>query len=392
MAGAALDASALREAAVRNTGLEDWGEDRSFLVGLDKLIEAVEAMGCAARLREPVAAQVTGLLETRLRLEEDARLNPVILTGRIERPLIVTGLPRSGTTWLYELLALDPSVRAPLDWEVVAPWPAPELETWDTDPRIAQTQARYEAMLAAAPELATMHNFDARLPQECNQIQMLGFASSNFWAGYGVPRYLDWITHERLPGLFNSHRRVLQQLQWKGPRGRWTLKGPPHILAIEDLLAAYPDACIVQTHRDPAKMVASLANMIRAMRRLRFSDVPELVDGRQIARDVRDHFGAGLDRTAANRADPAIDRHFVDVAYRDTVADPVGTVRRIYAAFDLPFTEAYQQRLKSHIAAQRATGHGKHKYDMGEFGLDELGLPERFTAYRERFGDLLAEA
>lgn len=391
LARTTLDVGALCEAAQRNTGLTDWGGDRSFLTGLGKLVESVEEMGCADLLRGSVAAQAVSLLETRLRLEEDARLNPQILLGPIERPLIVTGLPRTGTTWLFELLALDPVVRAPLDWEVQSPWPAPESATWKIDPRIAAAQAGYEAMLAAAPELATMHHFDARGPQECNAITQYHFASSNFWASYAVPKYIDWLTAERPEGVFNTHRRILQQLQWKGPRGRWTLKSPPHLLMIHDLLEAYPDACIIHTHREPAKMVASLANMVRALRQVRFPDVPELTEPKAVARSVLHHFGTALERATEARTDPAIDRRFVDVAYRDTVANPIGTVRRIYDAFGLPWTAEYEKRLHDHIGAQHATGHGKHRYDPEEFGIRELALQEQLPHYRARFGDLLSD-
>jgi len=387
-----LDATELCAAAERNTGLSEWGADRTFLTGLGKLTDAVEAMSCADILRDSVAAQAVSLLETRLRLEDDARRHPQILLGPIERPVIVTGLPRTGTTWLFELLALDPAVRAPLDWEVASPWPAPELATWDTDPRIARVEAAYEAMLAAAPELATMHHFDARLPQECNSITQLHFASSNFWASYAVPDYIDWLTFEKPEGVFNTHRRVLQQLQWKGPRGRWTLKSPPHLLMIEELLEAYPDACIIQTHREPAKMVASLANMIRALRRVRNPGLTEILEPRMIARSVLSHFGTALERGTQSRTKPEVDRHFVDVAYRDTLANPIGTVRRIYEAFDLPWTADYEKRLSDHIGAQHSAGHGKHIYDMSEFGIADLDLPSQFPAYRARFGDLLSDS
>lgn len=386
-----LDEADLFAAAEHATGLSDWGADPTFQVGLRKLIEAVEAMPVAAALRSSVAAEITNLLATRLRLQDDANRHPEILLGAIERPLILTGSPRSGTTWLYELLALDPATRAPLDWEVGSPWPAPEAATFETDPRIGQMQARYAAMLAAAPELATMHNFDARLPQECNAFTTYHFASSNFWASYAVPDYIDWLTFDRPEGVFNTHRRVLQQLQWKGPRGRWILKSPPHLLMLEELIAAYPDAMIIQTHREPARMVASLSNMLRSLRRVRVPGVPELLEPKAIARSVMSHFGAALERATESRRDPAVERHFIDVAYRDTVADPIGTVRRIYEHFELPFTSAYDERLRQLVNAERASGHGKHSYDPEEFGLSELDLANRFPNYRARFGELLSD-
>lgn len=387
-----LDPAALMAQAERVSGLSRWGADRTFEAGLGRLVDAVEAMPFAAALREAVAAQVTQLLVTRLQLEEDARQQPEILRAGIRRPLIVVGLPRTGTTWLYELLALDPAVRAPLTWEAAAPCPAPEVATFATDPRIAQVQAGFDAMLRAVPELATMHPFGATVPAECNAIMQLHFASSNFWAAYDVPDYLRWLTQAPAPGAMNTHRRVLQQLQWKGPKGRWVLKSPPYLLMLEDLLAAYPDACLVQTHREPAKMVASLANMIRALRRARYPDIAELVEPASIARSVLHHFGAALRRGVASREDAGVEARFLDIAYRDLVKDPVGTVRRIYDHFALPWPAAFADRLRSYIGRPRSAGHGKHRYDPAEFGIDALGLPDRFPEYRARFGGLLEDS
>ncbi|MCY4566400.1 MAG: sulfotransferase [Gammaproteobacteria bacterium] len=387
-----LNRAALMAQAEQDSGLSHWGVDRTFEEGLDRLVDAVEAMPFAAALREAVATQVTQLLATRLQLEEDARQQPEILRGEICRPLIVLGLPRTGTTWLFELLALDQGARAPLTWEAAAPWPAPELATFATDPRIRRTQAGFDAMLQAVPELATMHPFGATVPAECNAITQLHFASSNFWAAYDVPDYLRWLTEAPAPGAMNIHRRVLQQLQWKGPKGRWVLKSPPYLLMLEDLLAAYPDACLVQTHREPAKMVASLANMIRALRRARYPDIADLLEPESIARSVLYHFGTALQRGVTSREDPGVESRFLDIAYRDLVRDPVGTVRRIYDRFDLPWTAALDERLKSHINRRRSTGHGKHIYDPAEFDIDALNLPDRFPEYRARFGDLLADS
>lgn len=387
-----LDPAVLMAQAEQHSGLSRWGADRTFEAGLCRLVDAVEAMPFAAALREAVAAQVTQLLVTRLQLEEDARQQPEILHAGIRRPLIVVGLPRTGTTWLYELLALDPAVRAPLTWEAAAPCPAPEVANFATDPRIPQVQAGFDAMLRAVPELATMHPFGATVPAECNAIMQLHFASSNFWAAYDVPDYLRWLTEAPAPGAMNTHRRVLQQLQWKGPKGRWVLKSPPYLLMLEDLLAAYPDACLVQTHREPAKMVASLANMIRALRRARYPEIAELAEPASIARSVLYHFGAALQRGVASREDPDVEARFLDIAYRDLVQDPVGTVRRIYDRFELPWPPAFEDRLRSHIGKPRSAGHGKHRYDPAEFGIDALALPDRFPEYRGRFEDFLQDS
>lgn len=387
-----LDRAVLMAEAEQVSGLSRWGADRTFEVGLGRLIDAVEAMPFARALREAVQGQVVQLLTSRLQLEEDARQHPEILTGEIRCPLIVVGLPRTGTTWLFDLLALDEHTRVPLTWEVGAPCPAPELATFATDPRIARSQAGINAMLRSVPEVATMHPFGATMPAECNAILQLHFASSNFWASYAVPDYVRWLTDAPAAGAMNTHRRVLQQLQWKGPKGRWVLKSPPWLLMLEDLLAAYPDACLVQTHREPATMVASLSNMIRALRRARSPEIAELLEPASIARSVLYHFGTALQRSIASRTNPDVEARFLDIAYRDLVRDPIGTVRRIYDRFRLPWPEAFEDRLRSHIDRPRSAGHGKHTYDPREFGIDALELPDRFPEYRARFGDLLEDS
>jgi hypothetical protein len=378
-------------AAEQQTGLSDWGDDLTFRVGLQRLLAAVESLEATKRLRPYVAPHVIRLLATRLRLQDDGKRHPEVLAVTTGRPLIVTGMPRSGTTWLHELLALDTAARAPLDWEVQSPWPAPEATTYHTDPRIAEFDAMNKSIIADAPELATVHNFHARLPQECNTIATLHFASANFWSVYGVPDYLQWLCEVRPEGVFNTHKRLLQQLQWKGPKGRWTLKSPSHLLSLDELLAAYPDACLVQTHREPARTIASLANFIRSRRRGRFPDEPELMDPNAIARSATSYFGLGLERGTESRRNPEIDERFIDVAYRDIVRSPLSVIRRIYDHLGFEFSADFEGRIKEHLAKPRQTGHGRHKYDPEDVGVAELRLGEKFSDYRARFGDLLSE-
>jgi hypothetical protein len=375
--------------AERQSGLSNWGEDLTFRVGLRQLLAAVESMRAAPKLRPVVSAHVVRLLVTRLQLVRDATLHPGILTEKIQRPLIVTGMPRTGTTWLYELLALDSNARAPLDWEIQKPSPPPDASRYQTDPRILEVETVNQRILQGAPELATMHNWHAKLPQECNAITTLHFASINFWSVYAVPHYVRWLRDAPPDGVFNTHKRLLQQLQWKGPKGRWTLKSPPHMFMLEQLLEAYPDACLIQTHRNPTKVVASLANMVRSRRRERFADEAEMMDTKAIARSAADFFGTGLERATESRRNPALDRHFMDVDYRDTIRDPLGVLRRIYDHFGFDYTKEFEARVKAHVAAPRQTGHGQHHYDPNEFGIAELHLEDQFPRYRARFGHLI---
>jgi len=371
-------------AAEQLTGCASWGDDDSFRVGLAVLLSDIDTM--AEPQRRAALDIVTGALATRLSLVADAEREPGILREEIERPLVVIGMPRTGTTLLHELLALDPAARAPLTWECTEPSPPPRAETFLTDPRIARAVERDRASKAANPELAALHPAGPQLPTECHAFTMSHFDSAYFWASLDVPAYAAWYTSERPHTLYATHRRVLQQLQWRGPRGRWTLKSPPHLLSLEALLQAYPDACLVQTHRDPTRVMASLASVITAVRRPLYPDI----DRRAVGASVVDVWSKILERGAVSRDSTAVDEHVIDVAYRDLVADPMGTVQHIHEHFDLPFSSEHRARMEEFLAGA-GRHEGGHRYQLGDFGLDASELDARSPEYRDRFGHLLSE-
>ncbi|WP_162986957.1 sulfotransferase family protein [Sphingomonas paeninsulae] len=378
------DALARAEAA---TDLSNWGTDDAFRVGLAKLIEAIASAELPEFGRAALESQIIDLLSTRLHFVEDERLYPEIVTQVIERPLILTGLPRTGTTILHDLCALDPAGRAPLEWESARPWPAPEAATYATDFRIAQTQAEIDARLEAMPILRSMHPWGATLPADCLSFLALSFVCSRFVASFSVPDYSHWLSVTKPDGVYRTHKRALQQLQWRGPKGRWILKEPQHLLDLEQLVGVYPDACIVQTHRDPVRTIASVASLIWTIQ----SMLRPGIDKKETGRIALELFGAHLERGTIARETKAIDDRVIDIAYRDTVLDPVGTVRRIYDHFGLPFSSEHANRIEHHIGDNPQGKHGAHKYTPEEFGLDKAALKGLMPEYRHRFADLLEE-
>ena len=383
-----LAVTSLMEAAAVATGLDDWGPDRSFVAGLQAVVDAMAGVDHHPAVVEGFRNHMVGLLSTRLHLVDDQQHHPDILEGRVERPVILIGLARTGTTILHDLLALDPDARAPREWETAAPWPAPETASWDTDPRIAAVDAQLENLLQAAPQLRAMHPWGARLPSDCLNMMALHFASAAFWAAYSIDDFARWLVTDPVEGLYRTHRRILQQLQWKGPQGRWTLKEPTHQLRLQALVAAYPDACLVQTHRDPGRTIPSAADLVHTIQAISKPDQDPVATGAM----AMDLFGACIDvSTAARSAGPALDDRILDVAYADTVTDPVGQVRRIHEHFDLPFSAEHAQRIENHLAQESQAKHGKHTYTAAQYGLDDHALAAAFPAYRNRFGHLLAE-
>ena len=387
-ASAPLTVSDLEDEAREATGLADFGPDTGWREGFERLVAAVEAMGPNDQLRGIARRNIVGQLSTRLRLVEDDRKHPEIARQDIGDPLVVIGLPRTGTTITYDLLCLDPEARAPAEWEMYIPWPPPEEATYDSDPRIAQVNAMYENWIKHAPQLLDIQRFDATQPGECNHGMQYHFASTNFPAELGVPDFADWLRQSDAPGQYVSHKRLLQNFQWKGPKGRWTLKSPQHLFDLPGLLEAYPGAMLVWTHRDPALTFSSLSSFIAGF----LAAFGGGEDKAAIGRDVVETWVAGLNRALAAREDPAIEKRIIDLAHKDVVTDPKGAVRRIYDKFDLNFSDEHAGRIDSFLRDNpSAKRMGKHKHSPEEYGIDVDEVRTRLSGYYDRFGDLLGK-
>lgn len=383
----ALSDAQMMADAEHSTGLKDWGQDQSFRIGLGKLVDSVNEMQAPAQFFAQAQARLTGILATRLHLIDDGNRHPEVLAGRIEKPVVVIGLPRTGTTITYDLLALDPAARPPRDWEFAMPWPAPELATWHTDPRIAQLNAVYEQLLKAAPKLADIQNIAATTVSECNLVFTHHFASTQFPAEWGVPSYEKWLLSGPPVGRYASHQRILQQLQWKGPRGRWTLKSPEHLFDLDGLMAAYPDASLVWTHRDPVQALSSLSSMLQQIRLALGVDADPLVAGRS----VFNTWSLGVERAMASRErNPLVERAVIDIPHQDVIKDKVAVIRRIYQRFNLPFTPAYEAQLRGDAAARVSGRLGRHAHRPEDFGIHAAQVRERLPRYYARFGALFA--
>lgn len=385
-----LDAEALIAEAKAASGLGDFGQDLSFMNGFRKLVAAVEAMNPTVQLRETAHHKIAALLETRLRYVEDEKRHPDIVAQDVGDPLVVCGLPRTGTTITYDLLCLDPAARAPREWEWYMPWPAPEIATFDSDPRIAQVQAIYENWLAHAPQLADIQRMDSTQPGECNHGMMLHFASTNFPAELGVPDFSRWLQQTVPDGQYRTHKRMLQQFQWKGPKGRWTLKSPQHLFDLPGLVEAYPGAMLVWTHRDPVKTLSSLSSMISGF--LAAVGAPQ--DDKAIGRSVLDTWSAAMARaTAARAAHPDIEARIIDLAHSDIVADPMGAIKRIYTRFGLPFSDEHRARITRFLGENPAASRlGKHKHSPEQFAIEPDEVRVRLADYYDRYGHFLGRA
>lgn len=375
-----MDAQDYIDAAIEQTGLDDFGGDE-FREGLEVLAKSVDA---EAQLSDvgavAVPAQITGALANRLRIVDYATTHPDVADERIERPLIVVGMFRAGTTLLSKLLDQDPANRALLSWEVADSVPPPTPETFRAGPRVEAVAAGQAMMSQLNPALDAVHKEKADEATECLSILAQDFKSLLWESVTVTPSYGAWLDGCDHRSAYRHHHRVLQVLQHGGVRGRWTLKSPHHSIALPALSAEYPDATFVVLHRDPAVLAASVCSLIRTLS----GTFTEADHTAYIAQRWPDVLEQCIDRLAAFRdAQPGFP--IVDVQYRDLVTDPVATVASIYEATGSPLSDDAASRIAAYVAANPKGKHGAHRYDLGEFGLTPDGMRERFAGYIERY-------
>ncbi len=378
-----LDETTLLNKACAQTGLDDFG-DESFREALRVLLRSYETDAQLSFVgRICVHGDLVRLLSNRLRLIADRRRHPAIAAEVIRRPLFITGLPRSGTTFLHALLAQDPAHRAPLVWEVMHPSPPPEQASYATDPRITTTARQLKWLDLLMPDFKKVHLIGARLPQECIAITSHAFRSYSFETMSAVHSYRVWHDSQDKRPEYEFHRHFLQHLQWRCPGQRWVLKAPGHLLALEALSQVYPDAGIVLTHRDPLKVLASCASFTEVLRH-GFSD---RVDKMSMARQVQQRWaeGAGL-AVKYRQTQGNSHQQLFDVHYLELLRDPMSMVRRIYGFFDLELTGEAETAMERFLLANPKDKGGVHRYSLEEFGLNPETERRRFQFYLDFFG------
>jgi hypothetical protein len=377
-----LSEDGLLDSAQRQLHLVDFGLP-SFRPGFRKLVQALES---EARLnlfgRYFARRQILELLSHRLRLAAYRRRHQAIAWERIVRPLFIIGLPRTGTTLLYGLLAEDPAHRAPLSWEIDDPTPPAEGETYLTDPRIERTQKRFDQVNRLAPGFQTIHPVGARMPQECIVTTASEFMSIRFQMCFDVPSYDEWLLEQDMTETYHHHRRFLQHMQFRYKRERWILKSPGHLGPIDALFDVYPDAMVVQTHRDPIRVIPSVASLEYTMRMVSSDQVDPARVGRQMLRTWSTLLEQGM---AARAARPERESQILDLSMREIVSTPMAAVERIYRHFGLELSSEARERMRAYLARHPKDEFGTHRYSLEDFALDAAEVDAAFKGYRDRF-------
>jgi hypothetical protein len=358
----------LHASASRITGLEDFGAD-DYGEGLRVLLRsyadeaALTPLGSKAK-----RSLLRGALVARLLSEAAWRQHPEYASTPITRPIFITGLPRTGTTALHRLLAADPAHQGPELWLTEVPQPRPPRETWAGNPVFAALQEGYRSH----PEFRGVHDISADQVEECWQLLRQSMTSVSFECLAFIPTYSRWLRGRDWHAAYRRHRQNLQLIgMWDAGR-RWVLKNPSHLFALPALLAAYPDALVIQTHRDPRTAIASVCSL-NARASEGWSDV---FRAEVVGRTQLDLWADGLRRFMDDRAGYDPDQ-FLDVHYDDFVADPMATVAAIYARLGTPMSD----EARSAMAARHSRGGPAHRYALADFGLTGAAVDERFAGY-----------
>jgi hypothetical protein len=379
-----LDESYLVDRALRPH--PDFPAERlEFRDGLRALTTSFEREARLNFLGRAVAQQVAlRLIRTQIRILTELDRHPEVCEQEIRRPVFVVGLPRTGTTILLALLSQDPAHRPLLLWEGLDPL-APKR---GPDRRLRRARSTIRGFDYFSPNYQTIHPMGADLPEECVLLFMPLFSSPQFDFQYQVPRYLDWLRERGLGDAYRRYRDQLRLLQWQGrPTSsspysvRWLLKDPAHLLGLEHILECFPDACVVQTHRDPLKSLPSNCSLY-AHSRIMFSDE---VDARELGVYVAGGIWPEALDVALEARKRLPEQNFFDLRYADFMRDPIRSMEGIYRYFGLELSESTREAMRAYLDRHPRTGDRVHSYSLGQFGLCAADQRKRYEAYCTRF-------
>lgn len=379
-----IESGKLLDEARSRTGLRDFGEE-SFLEPLGHLVDSINR---DCRLKEfgrmAIPEILIGYLINRLNVESWYARHPEIDDEQIVSPVFGVGLPRTGSTALGFILALDRDTRVLRDWEARRPCPPPEKATEDSDPRIAMADADSDAWDAVVPELKNMVPRDVRGPQECALLLSLSFVPHSAFETYvNCTSYNEWMMSSNFDMVpaYRYHKRVIKLLQWHcGPK-RWFLRTPMHMFAMDAIDEVYPDARYIMTHRDPVKTVASVSSLLLHIQSAYVENADPLALGEAQSR----YWITALERTLAFRRRIGENRFF-DVSHKRQIADPAAQIPALYQFLGWDLSDALLNRIRQW---QDTNPKGSHKVEPALFGIDEKALAQRYRFYSERFEDLL---
>ncbi len=383
-----FDARQMMASAAGFTGLDDFGGD-DFVPGLEALLQTYDSIVVEEAGRSRLYNRVLKLLAARLRVRAAQKRLPEVNDLQLAKPVVLTGLPRTGTSALFNLFSQDPAARALLQWETHYPDPMEGLAPGEMDPRHQKLIDKIEAQRAMNPDFDKVHFASADTPEECVLLHAMDFNGVQLGFECLVEPYMSHHQNSDLGPMYRYYLSLLKLLQWRNPGERWFLKAPAHMWGLDALIDVMPDVCILWGHRDPLQVVPSIASLIYQAGKMYGGDIPALAKP-LVGPMVLEFYARSLERGLALRAKLDSQR-FLDYAFSEFVDDPAGLVARSYAYFGLPYDDAMHEAFARYIAANPKGKHGKHEYSYEEYGVSEAAIKSRFAFYYqdERFKHML---
>lgn len=371
----------LHEMAAGFTGLSDFG-DTSYQKSLKVLLHAYDNDPyLTPEGRERCFQSIVGGLVGRLLSVDQWKRMPHVLKLPVTAPIIIAGLPRTGTTALHELLAIDPQFQELEFWLGNSPMPRPPRETWESLPQYRQTADFIEDFYNRVPHFRAIHNMTAEMPEEDRSLLMQEFAHLWYMESAYVPEYDYWVEQHDASIDYKRFADNLRLIGSNDPGKRWVLKDPVHLMFMDSLLETFPDAVIIQTHRDPAKSIPSLCSLVHQFRGYYENpdNDPKLIGKRKV-----EHWARALDITAEVRKQRP--KNFIDINLADIVKEPLRVVERIYDFCGLALGDDARKRMTVWIEHNRQGKHGAHDYDLATFGLTDDDITNAFAHYLDTYG------
>ena len=367
----------LLESALRASGRPDFAS-RSFVPALKRLVAACNQEASLSSLGTvALRHDILRCLRNLLRFDALEEISPALLSAPVRAPLFITGMPRSGTTFLHRLIVQDRSTIAPRLFHLVHP-DSSDFGCVGSTVRKMAVRLQLALFRLVAPEFHALHPLGVNEPEECTDIIAQVFRSSRFESSYRVPSYSAWLHATGFLDAYRFHRRFLQHLQVHCPGRRWVLKSPDHVFALDELRTVYPDARLIVIHRDPVRVLASVAKLTQVMR----NPFTRRVDPREIGNEVTASWIDGARRMAAL---PAEDRSILHLHYRWIVSHPLDAVDAVYRHCGLTMSEEAEYRMFRWLNRMQKARRASSRYDLAHFGLDAHWLREQFRHYTERF-------
>ena len=375
-----FDPDTFIDQAIRETGLDDFG-DPGFREGLDLICRTFsEDEGMTGLGQMAARGELVKHLSKRLQVVDWCKQHPDIHNQVIDKPWMITGLPRSGTTLASVLVDADPVVRSPLVWEVDNPVPPTTLASRYVDPRIAQSEKELQKSFDLSPPMRAMHALDAGHPQECIAMTWLDFQSILVTGLSQSREYYDWYAEVDRKASYRMHKQLLQIWQAAFPTAHWGLKAPNHMHAMADFMYTYPDARVIWSHRDPLVAIPSVVSLHLGF--LRTFNCK--VDPVKAAQEINDFWLRGIEKMIAYDKNQ-LTGWCHHLHYRDLMTDPVAAMRGAYNHFGEDTSTLHERRMTAWVEQRPKNTYGRHVYSLDDFGLDPGKLREQYGEYIETY-------